>query len=355
MSQKKRCSGIELLRILTMMGVVLLHYNDGRAFVYVQDGINRVVLLGLESICICAVDLFVLISGYFLSASSKRNYIKTIELLVQLIAFRLGIYFVRILLGGTEFSMTSFVAKFIPNSYFIILYIALYMISPYLNRVFEGFAKIQWNKFLTTIMFLFSVWPTLVDLSEDILGKEWFGLTTIGAWGGQQGFNIVNFVLLYFVGAYLRHNDVQEWIGSRTKIIFTIIITILVIFMWSIGCEYLTCLEIRSAWLYHNPLVILLAALLFVLFKSFTFENKVVNELAKASFTCFLFHNKLLPYMQIEKYSTGNVFVMLIHIVITVVTCYLASYVAYKVYELCTRWLFVYIENKLFKRGNEPC
>lgn len=38
MSVKKgtRESGIELLRILAIMGVVVLHYNDGRAFNYVE-------------------------------------------------------------------------------------------------------------------------------------------------------------------------------------------------------------------------------------------------------------------------------------------------------------------------------
>lgn len=65
---KKRLSNIELLRILAMSGVVILHYNnvamDG-ALAYVEhNSINYYVLLFLESLTICAVDLFILISFF---------------------------------------------------------------------------------------------------------------------------------------------------------------------------------------------------------------------------------------------------------------------------------------------------
>lgn len=260
---------------------------------------------------------------------------------------RVGIYVIRALFGNMEFSFASQVLNFFPSNYFVILYITLYIISPYLNRIFAEFTKKQWNKFIIIIiiMLLFSVWPTLVDLSEDILGKEWFGFSTIGAWGRQQSFNIVNFVLLYFVGLYLRYNDLPKWIDNRSKQILGRVLTVGTIFVGALISEKLTCLEMRSAWMYYNPLVILLAVLLFVLFRSFTFESKVVNELVKASFICFLFHGFLLPYMQIEKYSTGNVVIMIIHIVIVATMCYLISYVVYKVYEFFTRCFFVKLEN----------
>ncbi len=43
--KKERESGIELLRILTMLGVVMLHYNDGRAFKYVTEGSHSQYIL----------------------------------------------------------------------------------------------------------------------------------------------------------------------------------------------------------------------------------------------------------------------------------------------------------------------
>ena len=66
--KKERQSNIELLRMLAIMGVVILHYNNqyfGAAFELVQpETVNYYILSVLESLSICAVDLFILISVY---------------------------------------------------------------------------------------------------------------------------------------------------------------------------------------------------------------------------------------------------------------------------------------------------
>lgn len=327
-----RKSGIELLRIFAMLGVIVLHYNDGRAFVYANSEINRIVLWILESLCICAVDLFVLISGYFLSATQKRSLLKSVELIIQVIVFKVGIYIFTIFSSNTPFSIKKLILNMIPNNYFVVFYITLYIISPYLNNIFTAFTKAQWNKFIITMYITFSVYPTGVDLLEEILGREFMGLSNIGAWGAQQGFNVLNFILLYFVGAYLRYNPISKKIPIWKQLI-SVGITVLVIFVWFLFTTKLTRLELSSAWVYHNPVVILLSALLFILFNSFSFSNRIINELAKASLTCFLFHGMLLQYMKIEKYATGKVFVMIAHIIAVTIVCYLSSYVVYKIYN----------------------
>ena len=64
MSTKARQSTIELLRIITICGVVMLHYNGNVAFGLVTEGTAKYYLLQfLEILFICAVNLFVLISG----------------------------------------------------------------------------------------------------------------------------------------------------------------------------------------------------------------------------------------------------------------------------------------------------
>lgn len=81
---KERQSNIELLRIVAIIGVIILHYNGEYAFdVVEQTGINCWILCSLESVFICAVNVFVLITGYFLSCTEKRNLWKAIELVVQ--------------------------------------------------------------------------------------------------------------------------------------------------------------------------------------------------------------------------------------------------------------------------------
>ena len=58
-----------------MLGVIALHYNNkniGRGLMLVApESVNYYVLMLLESIMICAVNLFILISGYFSCKNRK--------------------------------------------------------------------------------------------------------------------------------------------------------------------------------------------------------------------------------------------------------------------------------------------
>lgn len=79
-SKAQRASNIEVLRIIAACGVVVLHYNNvsmGGGFAHVEAGsANQYVLYFSESIFICAVNLFVMVSAYFLCMTNKRKLIK---------------------------------------------------------------------------------------------------------------------------------------------------------------------------------------------------------------------------------------------------------------------------------------
>ena len=82
--RRERNSGIELLRILAAMGVIILHYNNaeiGGGLKY-SSGWNLLMLQLLQNTAICAVNVFVLISGYFLSRSGRRDCTKPLELIL---------------------------------------------------------------------------------------------------------------------------------------------------------------------------------------------------------------------------------------------------------------------------------
>ena len=73
--KKERSSGIDLLKIFCMFGVIILHYNNstiGKAFTYAPlHSMRSYMLYFLQTVSISAVDVFVLISGYFMCKSSK--------------------------------------------------------------------------------------------------------------------------------------------------------------------------------------------------------------------------------------------------------------------------------------------
>ena len=131
--RSERQSNIELLRIFAALGVVLLHYNNpliGGGFTSVEDGsINQLLMVVFEASCICAVNIFVLISGYFMRNSSKRDMLKPVELLSMYIVFELLAYLIKELPNGGPFSWKELFSYFMPIYWFIFVYIALYLIS----------------------------------------------------------------------------------------------------------------------------------------------------------------------------------------------------------------------------------
>jgi surface polysaccharide O-acyltransferase-like enzyme len=101
-NKKQRQSGIELLRILAAMGVVVLHYNNpmiGGGLTYAK-GINSALLYLLEALFVCAVNLFVLINGYFDINHQSRDLIKPLRLIVEVIFFNEAFYLLHFIIGG---------------------------------------------------------------------------------------------------------------------------------------------------------------------------------------------------------------------------------------------------------------
>lgn len=336
----RRNSAIELLRIISVMGVVFLHYNNanrGGGFRFVAGGsIVQFYLFLTESIFICAVNVFVLISAYFLSETEERKLIKIVELLIQVIIFRVIFYFGNILTTDAFFTKKGLLEAILPADYYVILYLVLYIISPYINLLLKKLNQKAFLKLLIILGVIFSVWTIGVDFLENIYGRTLYGLSTIGMDGSQYGYTIVNFALLYFIGAYIRKYQVSL---KKAKAGLGMLISIVIIYAGAIGEELLHFRRVAS-WGYNNPFVIAMAVFTFLLFREMSFQNRVVNELAKAVFTCYLFHEFFFRFCFIEKIVTEeNVFIVLLHQFGCVIVLFLASYMAYKIYYLCSHWL----------------
>ena len=338
----QRASNIELLRIITMCGVVILHYNNesiGGALGYVaQNSVNHWLLLVLEGLFVCAVNLFILITGYFSCVSQRRNPLKVIGLLLQVIVFRLGVYFLGIL-QGDAFALGDLLQTLLPANYFVILYIGVYLLSPYLNIFLQKLTKKQLEKLLMLSLVLLSVWPTVVDFLEESSGRAFLGLNTIGMYGSDYGYTLIHFLFMYLVGAYLRLADVsvkKRYSGS---------IVLLCAIVCGVGGKWFP----GTAWSYCNPLVILEATAAFLLFRKLQFSSRIVNTLSKACFTCFLFHNLLLGKLQIQLAVQQSSGYMLLHILTSAVALFLISWVVYLVYDFFAGFLLRPLQKQLNK------
>jgi len=325
--KKQRQSNIELLRIIAISFVVILHYNNekmGGGLLY-ADGINKVVLQILECASICAVDVFVISSGYFLCNTQKRTLSKPFFLLVQVIIMQQLCYFMGVLLNNVPFKATTVVSNFLPQNWFITLYIVLYFVSPYVNIVLNCLDEKKNKVFLGLVVFLFSIYPACLVAFECLTGKEFASMNTIESTAIPNGYSIINFVLLYIIGAFLRRCYNTKFSKISGLVIYSI--NVAVIFVLSVILP-------QIAFQYYSPFVILCAVSLFLVFKEMKFNNRIVNYVSKSTFTVFLLHFIVLQNINIQEFVQKNVGIMLLHIIFALMAVWAVCVVINEIYSL---------------------
>ena len=329
----QRDSNIELLRIFAMMGVIILHFineNIGGGISYVQDDTLKTVVINVEkTLFISAVDLFLMISGYFNYKKEEIQIIKPIKLIIQVVFFQFLIYGLNIIVGNEQLRITSIIGCLIPVNYYVIMYVALFLISPYINKLCSSLDDRSIRRLVILVVVIFSVYPTLVGILEHIQNRQYEGLSTISIQGDQSGYNIVNFLLCYLIGVYARR------IKKRNKKwIYVILIGSYILNLtWGL-MGY--CLNIKtSAYKYSNPIVLIMSLSLLLLFAEIKIGyNNIVNWLAKISFTVFLTHIFFLKFFPIEIICKSSIWIMLLCMNGISILIYLACIPFYYCFEL---------------------
>lgn len=282
-----------------------------------------------EAISVSAVNIFILISGYFLFKSNKRNLFKPLKLLLQVICFNLTFYLLRVALKMNVFCYKDFFKCFMPENYYVMFYIALYFISPYINIIINKLKKRQICFMILIFIILFSIFPTIVDCINLIFKYDFNGSSTISIKGSLHGYTIVNFILLYILGAAANILPVSK--VKNENLLFCLFFSVILIFLFSISkISFLSSI----VYSYCSPLVILVSVSLFLLFLNNNKINfKVINFLSASSFTFYIIHIHFLNYLMIDKYVSFNIFIMLLHIIFSFILIYFISFILYFIFN----------------------
>lgn len=214
--QTPRQSGIELLRIVAIFGVIMIHFYEKAG--HSMPWINSLTLTLLRTISSASVVVFLIISGYFMCKTNSRSVGKAVDLILQVSCFNELAYLVYVVIGVYPLRVRHIVSSLIPDCYYAILFVALYLISPYINKLLNVLTRKERKIFILFMLGLFSFYTIGIDLFGEISGKDWVGLSSIGAWGSQSGFTIVNFILCYCIGAYLRLNGNPAFLVKEQEI-----------------------------------------------------------------------------------------------------------------------------------------
>lgn len=328
-----RQSNMELLRIIAMLGVILLHYNVagmGNAFELASVRANSLLLQGLEAVFAWPVNAFMMLSGYFMCTKKRVDIKKPVALLVELVIFQLALELFSAAIQQSTLSAKVMLMKLIPANYYVVLYVAVYIFSPYINNFLDSISTAQCRKLLLLLLGVFSVWPYGMELLERITAYPLNQASTISSMGTQNGYNITNFALCYVVGAGLRKKaiDIKKPFIAFAAATFCVVCTAVLF-------------GIYTATEYCSPFVILQAAALICAFERINIgRSGLINKLAEASFTVYLAHTALYSFCMIERFVNANALLMLAHIVLCQIVIYSVCFIVFLIYDTITKPLF---------------
>jgi surface polysaccharide O-acyltransferase-like enzyme len=268
-----RYSNFELLRVVAILMVLVLHYfGMGGGMSNVPAGsMNYYAMHFLESMSIIAVNLFVLITGYFMVGRTKIKVVKAINLIVVAVFYGGVFYLASYLIGESiqlPFNTSEFIHSlnpFVGPKWFVVSYVILFLLSPFINMLLEQLSKKQFQQLLAICMISFSFLPTFFK-----------GLTY-----NDHGYGVLNFVVLYCLGAYLK--KFYENRGSA--------LLYLAIYLVMTAATFGSAVKgIWPSYDYNTVFNLASSVALFLFFSKFQFYSRMVNYLATFTFAIYIIH-----------------------------------------------------------------
>ena len=245
-----RKSNIELIRIIAMLFIVIFHIST-----HAQKGElpshNYVI-----SITTTGVNLFLLITGYFGIKLKWKSFLNILCIITFYYTFSLiANYFIL----KQRPAMGEIISIFAPINrnpwWFIKCYIPLMLLSPGFNIIKEKATNQQYKFILATLIIL----------------SCYSGFLLNNFYTNYKGFNLFQFITLYFIGDALKRYKIANLFSKKQWIAIYTTSTIILFF-------YLTYIDNTTH--YNNPVLMLAAVSLFCLISKIEFKNSFINRTA---------------------------------------------------------------------------
>lgn len=274
---------MEALRLLAMCFVLALHanfYSLGVPTAAQLEGntLPAVLRLFLEEGALVAVNVFVLISGWFGIRPSWRGVSK---LLTQVLFAAAVTFLIYVAYHGEMPAKEPLLQAFCLGGgwWFVPAYLLLYLLAKPLNTFIDSCAPQQLLHFVLLYLGLQLVYGTFYDFANY-----------------DCGYSTLSFIGLYLLARYVRlHATRWKHYAARHFAAAYFIITLLLTGLYYANIRYHLpweplCLN------YNSPLVILSSLSLLLCFVQLRFTSRAVNWLAGSSFAIYLIH--ISPFLR---------------------------------------------------------
>ena len=302
-----RIASFDWLRMILAFFVIVLHFNNsngGAALTYTAGNpFGHELALLSESACICAVDAFMILSGYFLCQKQERRISKVVLLFATVMGYN-SFFSISDMIVNGNYSLKNYIHSLLPINYFVWLYVVVYLLSPWINIIFNTLDEKKIRLLLCICLLLFVIYPTVIDTFSGITGTTINEISTISATDSGAGYTLVNFLVMYLIGAYLRNYKMNfSPIICGGGYIIGVLLTMITLHLTMNGMYY------------NNIFVVISAIFLVLFFQSIRLpEMTVVTTLASLTFPIFIIHPCLYGIwnkFNLEKWLSGNFFCVL--------------------------------------------
>lgn len=325
-----RKSNLELLRIVSMMMVIGLHYFNsqmgGAIGQQVPGEINYYITYFFEGLFHTSVNCYIIITGYFMVNKKSVTFSKVINLLMMIVFYGTLHYYIALLVGWQTFSIEGLIKGVIPVlagfKWFIVIYIVLYLLIPYINLALNGMSKKGIQTFLLIMLFFFSLWPSMLP----------------GAPNSNNGYGIINFVVMYSIGYYLR----EYYTAKKSKVYYLGIFFLsgVVTLIAKLLTEKFS-IPFVTVWAYNFLPIIIGSVSLFIFFSKLDIQSNKINFISQFTLAVYFFHvdqsTQIGLYRGIFKSEDfWNSHYFTLHMIVTVIILYIAGTIV----GIAQKWLF---------------
>ena len=355
-AKKERQLNYELLRIVAMIMIVCLHYlskggllGDPARADMTATGYTAWLV---EAFCLVAVNVYVLISGYFgvnmadsqadsrtderagaQMDSDHRSFLEVLKRPLkvwrQVFFYSMGIGLIALMIGAQQFDLYQFFTYCFPivteHYWFATSYVVLCLLMPFLNAGVMHLKQRETGYLIAGLLVIFSVSKTVIPMQ-----LPW----------DKYGYDLIWFIILYLTGAYLRRYKIK-WLNNRIRAAMLYLVSAVVIFasFFVIRMFYLRTGKLEDLINYgytYNFLFCYTGAI--GLFLAFAQEQagalserfrKPIVLFSKATFGVYLIHehmnirNEWPKWFHCEAQPGNTVVGFLVHMILTVLTVYL--------------------------------
>lgn len=330
---KQRNVGIDILRIVSMIFIIIIHLlmQGGTLSAYQNQGLQAgyYFLNIVYVLAYCGVNCFALVSGYVGWQSTFRIE-KIIKLWANVIFWSVGVSLILFVCNNEFFYAKEAVSMFLPllrgRYWFFNAYFVVFMFSPLLNHLIKTLPKRTFQYFLSAVVVVFCVIPFLA------LGNDIFRM--------QSGFEFSWLMVMYLVGGYFSKYPVT--IQKPYKCIVAFFGFALLNFIFKYIIELITTKLLGNAshgdvfLSYTSPVAVGEAVSLLLFFSNLKINNiklmKFISLITPSVFSVYIIHVHPLVFWRILKdaftglteYNLLVSFVLIIAISVTIFVCCIA-------------------------------